>query len=110
MQTIPDEEYHDDNDYGGLSPFAEEEPDLPEPEELPEELKGEVYLLAAIAVAQLIPTPGPATTYASGIGLGLLRQSIARRIENYWREHRRLPSGCFEIEGHKAVQLPELEK
>jgi hypothetical protein len=109
MQAISELEYENYSEYAGLSPFVEEEPEAAEPEELPEHIDRKVYQLAALAVAQLIPKPRPAVTYSEGIGPGLLRQYITRQIENYWREHRRLPSGRFEIEGHKSVQLPEIE-
>lgn len=111
MPKIYDDEYHDDGEYPGLSPFAEDEQELQlqEPEVLPAEVENKVYQLAAIAVAQLIPNPQPATTYAAGVGPGMLRQNIVGQLERYWREHRCLPSGRYEIEGRKAVQLPAIE-
>jgi len=97
-ESFSDLIYNYDNLYDG--------DDEGEPEEAPPEVEKEIRRLSAIAQAQLVPSSVPRDTWASGIGPGLLRQNIAKELENYWRENGELPSGTFCVSPSRFVQLP----
>lgn len=81
--------------------------DYVEPQELPTEIEKEIQRLSAIAQAQLVPSSMPRDSWASGVGLGLLRQNIAKELEGYWRKNGEFPSGALRLDGHRLVLLPD---